>query len=237
MTLRFNIFFMKMGFAFSLFLIISGCSTIDLSKYEEASKSWEKEIQQLEAKDKTEKDPDNAILFTGSSSIRLWKTIATDMQPYTVIQRGFGGSKFSDLYFYTERIVKPHDFRAVVIFVANDISGSNLDRTPKEVAATFQEIVKKIRAMKPPTPIFIIEITPTNSRWKVWPQIQEANNLMKKACRKFKDVHFIETGAAYLDEKRLPRSDLFIKDQLHPNEEGYKIWTAIIKKRLDEVLK
>lgn len=237
MTVRMNTDFLKVGIVFFIFLILSGCATVDLSKYEEASKSWEQEIQQLEAKDKAEKDPSNAILFTGSSSIRLWKTIATDMQPYTVIQRGFGGSKFSDLYFYTERIVQPHDFRAVVIFVANDISGSNLDRTPKEVAATFQEIVKKIRQVKPTKPIFLIEITPTNSRWKVWSEIKEANRLLKKACGKFKDVHFIETTAAYLDSTGKPRSDLFIKDQLHQNQEGYKIWTAIIKKRLDEVLK
>lgn len=225
----------------SLFLIVclltTGCTSYDLLKHQQAAQSWEKEIQQLESKDKTEQYSDNAILYLGSSSIRLWKTIASDMSPYPAIQRGFGGSKFSDVYFYTERLVKPHNFKAVVIFVANDITGNTQDRTPKEVVHTFREIVRKIRQIKPHRPVFLIEITPTNSRWRVWDKIKEANTLLKKSCGKMKDVYFIETASAYLDTSGKPRSELFIQDQLHQNAEGYKIWTSIIKKKLDEVLK
>ncbi len=227
-------------FALFAFLIISlaSCSkAIDMSKYQEASKVWEKEIQQLEAKDKAETDPQNAILFVGSSSVRLWKNIETDMQPYPVIQRGYGGSKFSDNIFYIERLVKSHDFRALVMFFANDITGSNNDRTPEELTAIVKETIKKVRTIKPDKPVFLIEITPTNSRWKVWTQAKQANELLKNMSQKMKNVYFIETAAAYLDAEGKPRGELFIADQLHQNQKGYDIWSAIIKKRLDEVLK
>ena len=227
-------------FSLFAFLIVSlgSCSkAVDMSKYQEASKVWEKEIQQLEAKDKAETDPQNAILFVGSSSIRLWKNIKTDMQPYPVIQRGYGGSKFSDNIFYVERLVKPHDFKALVMFFANDITGGNNDRTPEELAAIVKETIKKVRAIKPNKPIFLVEITPTNLRWKVWSKAKQANELLKNMSQNMKKVYFIETAAAYLDAEGMPRSELFGPDQLHQNQQGYDIWAAIIKKRLDEILK
>ena len=238
MKLLFHVSLTKFTIFSFLIINLSSCSkAVDMSKYQEASKVWEKEIQQLEAKDKAETDPQNAILFVGSSSIRLWKNIKTDMQPYPVIQRGYGGSKFSDNIFYVERLVKPHDFKALVMFFANDITGSNNDRTPEELTAIVKETIKKVRAIKPNKPIFLIEITPTNLRWKVWQQAKQANELLKNMSKKMKNVHFIETAAAYLDAEGKPRSELFGPDQLHQNQKGYDIWSAIIKKRLDEVLK
>jgi lysophospholipase L1-like esterase len=221
------------------FMILSGCTTakIDFSKYQPASEKWEKEIQTLEAKDKTEKDPENAILFVGSSSIRLWKNIENDMKPYPVIQRGYGGSSFADIVFYIERLVKPHQFRALAMFAANDITGGDNDRKPEEAAAIVKEIIRKVRVIEPKKPIFIIEITPTNSRWKVWSEAQKFNALLKTMCTSKKNLYFIETAAAYLNTEGKPRGELFIKDQLHQNQEGYDIWARLIRKRLDEVLK
>ncbi|MDP5138969.1 MAG: hypothetical protein NWP83_00695 [Spirosomaceae bacterium] len=127
---------MKKISPFLLVLVLFGCSQ-KFTKYEDAAKSWESEIQRLEALDKTEKDPKNAILFIGSSSIRLWDNIADDMSPYPTIRRGYGGAKLSDLIFYTERLVYPHDFRALVVFVANDISNTPEDKSPQEIVKLF----------------------------------------------------------------------------------------------------
>ena len=77
--------------------------------------------------------PDDAILFIGSSSIRLWKTLDKDMEPYNVIQRGYGGANFRDVIYFTERILADHKLKMVVCFIANDISGSSDDGSPREV--------------------------------------------------------------------------------------------------------
>ncbi len=221
------------------FMILGGCNTpkIDFSKYQADSVKWEKEVQDLEAKDKTEKDPDNAILFVGSSSIRLWKNIKNDMQPYPVIQRGYGGASYADIVFYIERLVKPHNYRALALFAANDITGAANDRTPEEATAIVKEIIRKVRSFEPKKPIFIIQVTPTPSRWKVWGEAQKFNVLLKKMCEKGKNMYFIETTAPYLNAKGKPREELFIQDKLHQNQSGYDIWASLIKKRLDEALK
>lgn len=216
--------------------LFMACSP-SFTKYQEAAKSWEKEIQALEQRDQTEKDPENTILFIGSSSIRLWKNIKQDMSPYPVIQRGYGGAKFTDLIFYTKRLVYPHDFRALAVFVANDITGSNDDRTPTEVVQLFDNVVKTVRKKYTTKPIFLIAITPNSLRWKVWDKATEANNLLKTYCEKHKNLYFIETQSGYLGADGKPNDSLFIQDHLHLNQSGYDIWANLIKKRLDEVLK
>jgi len=53
---------------------------------------FESTIVEFEIKDKENDFHSEAILFTGSSSIKMWKTLEQDMAPMQVINRGFGGS-------------------------------------------------------------------------------------------------------------------------------------------------
>ena len=180
--------------------------------------------------------PEDAILFAGSSSIRLWSTLAKDMAPYPVIQRGYGGAKLSDFAVYASRIIDPHPCKGIVIFVANDITGSDKDKSPQEVAQLFRNILKTIRKTHPETPVFWIAITPTASRWKVWPEIQKANKLIKDICDSKKNTYFIRTDFAFLNENGMPKDELFRSDKLHLTEKGYEVWTEIIKKELNKVI-
>ena len=220
------------------FLLVGLLTSCNVSrKYaEQATKNWEKDILKFEQQDKTEKDPENAVLFAGSSSIRLWSTLKQDVAPYPVIQRGFGGSKFSDLAVYTKRIVYPHQFSALVIFEANDITGGKADKSPEEVVKLFHNIVNTVRKKYSDQPIFLLEITPTKSRWAVWPTVKQTNQLLKELCSKLHNTYFIETASAYLNKDGEPRTELFIKDMLHQNREGYTIWGNLVKKKLDEVM-
>jgi len=221
----------------SLLVIIFLTSCNVTRKYvKDSTSKWEKDIFQFEQLDKREQDPANAILFAGSSSIRLWSTLKQDVAPYPVIQRGFGGSKYSDLAVYAKRIVYPHQFRALVLFEANDITGSKADKKPEEVVKLFRSIVGTVRKKYSNEPIFVIEITPVSSRWAVWPVVKQTNQLLKESCLKMHNVWFIETANAYLNKDGQPRDELFIKDKLHQNHDGYIIWGDIVRKKLDEVL-
>ena len=224
-----------MTILFVILLLLSSCTTP--KRNIQGSDKWETEIASLEKLDQTEKYADNAILFVGSSSIRLWSTIKEELLPYPVIQRGFGGSKSPDVARYIKRIVYPHQFSAVVIFIANDITGSPNDLTPKESVNTFREIVKSIRAKYQKQPVFIVEITPSQSRWKQWPQIQVTNSKLKVLCKKEKNLYFIETSRSFLNDQSEPRNELFRDDHLHLNHEGYKIWGRLIKSEIDKRIK
>jgi hypothetical protein len=217
--------------------VLLSCSPVRKYQNLPEVRFWEKDIQKFEQLDNSEKYPDDAILFAGSSSIRLWTSLDKDMAPYHIIQRGYGGAKLSDFVVYAGRIFDPHQCKAIVLFIANDITGTQLDKTPKEVAALFRNVLRTIRKMHPATPVFWIAITPTASRWKVWPEIQKANSLIKEICDNQKNTYFIKTDFAFLNEKGVPNDELFRDDKLHLTEKGYAVWTEIIKKELNNVLK
>ncbi len=155
-----------------------------VEKYRQASVTkWADEMKRIAKLDASEKDPENAILFLGSSSIRLWADIQSDLKPWPVISRGYGGAKFSDLAVLAPQIVKPHKFRAAVIFVGNDVTGDKEDKTPEEVVKLFEHVVGTIRAQEPNATVFVLEITPTPKRWAAWDKIQQVNAGLRKKLR------------------------------------------------------
>lgn len=221
---------------FILASLLLSCSPVNKYRNIPEVKSWESDIRNFEQLDSSQKYPSDAIMFAGSSSIRLWTSLEKDMAPYHVIQRGYGGAKLSDFAVYADRIFDPHTCRAIVLFVANDITGTSHDKSPKKVAELFSYILRTIRKVHPSTPVFWIEVTPTTSRWKVWTEIQKANALIKDICDNHKNTYFIKTDYAFLNENGVPNDDLFRDDRLHLTEKGYAVWTEIIKKELNRVL-
>jgi hypothetical protein len=217
-----------------LILIFSACSP--LKKYKPKDRQWAiPEIEAFEKLDTTEEYDKEAILFIGSSSIRLWNTLERDMTPYPVIQRGYGGAHFRDMIYFTDRILADHPLSMVVCFVANDISGSPKDGSPKEVLRLFKYFVKQVRSKHPQIPILQIAITPTQSRWKKWAEIKMVNDLIQAYCDKTENLYFIDTVPTFLNEKGLPKTEWFIRDQLHLNETGYTVWNQLIKSEIERV--
>lgn len=219
-----------------IFLILVSCAPLGKYRNQPDVKAWETDIARFEQLDIDKSYPNDAIMFAGSSSIRLWTTIGQDMRPYNVIQRGYGGAKLSDFAVYADRILYPHPCQAIVIFIANDISGSDNDKSPVEVAQLFRKTLSIIRRKFPQTPVFWISVTPTPSRWHVWPEIEEAGDMIKEICKKNRNTYYIDTREYFLTTSGLPKKELFMPDQLHLNEDGYKLWTGIIKNELNNVL-
>ncbi len=198
---------------------------------------WEQEIMAFEVEDNKLGYPERSILFMGSSSIRLWKSLAEDMAPYTTIKRGFGGSTLPDVIFYADRILAKHTPCAVVLFIANDITGNTTDKSPVEVAEKYAQLIQIIRKRYKEVPVFVVAITPTRSRWKVWPQIRYANEEISTMVKQFLGVTFIPTEKYFLNENGLPQEELFIEDQLHLSTKGYDVWKSVIRPYLDDAMK
>ena len=214
-----------------------GAEPIDVEQYRAAAvQRWESAVAALEATDKIEKHPDNSILFVGSSSIRRWKDIATDIAPYHSIQRGYGGAKWSDVAIFADRLISPHTFRAVVFFVGNDITGSTTDKSPEEVAGLFAYVLGRVREHNQQAAVFYVAVTPTPSRFAVWPEARAANTAIRAVCERNNNTYFIGTESIFLDAAGKPWPELFVKDALHLNRDGYIRWTAAIKSHLDTVL-
>ena len=207
-----------------------------LDSYRDAAvKKWEKEILKLEQRDQQQPDPENALLFIGSSSIRRWDSIASDMKPYPVIQRGYGGAKFSDVAIYAERLITPHKYRGLVIFVGNDVQGKESDKTPEEFEKLVRYVVNVSLRHQPKRPVFLIEITPTAKRFAAWPTIRKANARLREVALSTPHTYFVATASHYLTAEGNPKDELFVDDKLHLNAAGYRLWASLIRRRLEDV--
>lgn len=233
---------MKIKFVLCLLIIVlSNLSCSPRIKFSQSNQQFEGDVSFLEDLDIEERASENDLLFIGSSSIRLWENIQEDMYPYSSIKRGYGGAHFYDLIHFSERLVKNHSPKAILIFVANDITGSHDERnlvgdlSPNEVKRLFNYNYKLIRSIHEHVPIFLIEITPTPKRWKVWDKILQANIKLERFCKKEFNLYFISTRDKFIGTNGLPIKSLFLTDELHLNTEGYKLWSSIIKSKLSEI--
>lgn len=197
---------------------------------------WDKDVRALEALDRTEQDPEDAVLLIGSSSIRLWDTAAEDLAPYPIIRRGYGGAKFTDEAVFARRLIEPHRFRAMVLFVANDVTGGANDTPPAKIEQLVRHIVAVARQREPEAQLFIVEVTPTRSRFGAWDKIRKVNEVLREIALTEDNTHFVPTAEYYLDAAGQPREELFRDDQLHQNREGYVLWGKLIRRRLDDFL-
>ena len=230
-----------MKYLIYLIFLLSILSCSPLIKYSQSNRQFEAEVSLLESLDVEDKAGENDILFIGSSSIRLWDSIQQDMYPYNPVKRGYGGAHFFDLIHFSERLVKNHSPKAILIFVANDITGSNDstnlvgDLSPNEVKRLFNFNYKLIRRNHKHVPIFLIETTPTQKRWKVWSKILQANKKLERFCKQEPNLHFISTRDKFIGVNGLPIKSLFLTDELHLNIDGYKLWSSVIKSKLIEI--
>jgi lysophospholipase L1-like esterase len=182
--------------------------------------------------------PQDVVVFLGSSSIRFWKTLVDDLAPVPAVKHGFGGSKIKDSTYYLDRLVFPFSPRAVVLFAGtndiNEIKGST--KTGEQVHGGFVEFVEALRERDADLPLYYLSITPTKARWAVWHEASLANQLIAGYAATQENVTFIDLTEAFLGADGTPNKHLFKVDGLHPNKNGYRVWTSVIKPRLMEDL-
>lgn len=187
------------------------------------------DIAAFEAWDRQNSAPKDAVLFVGSSSIRMWQT-AQAFPELSIINRGFGGSHASDVVHFAPRIVLKYKPRIIVFYAGdNDIADG---KTPEQVAGDFEQFVKLVREELPNTEIIFLPIKPSLARWKLWPKMQETNSLVKQFVEANVGMQYVDIAAPMLGSDSQPRPDIFLSDGLHMNERGYQIWNSILADKL-----
>ena len=176
-----------------------------LGAAEPANSRWEEEIAAIEAREAVAPVAAGGILFTGSSSIRLWKTLAEDFPRRRVFNRGFGGSQLSDLVAYFDRLVAPGDPCQVVVYSGtNDI---NDGEAAAQVLADWAMLCGMIERELPGTRIALISVAPNPARWAQREEQERFNALAAEFCRR-QGYDFIEVWTPMLGEYGTPSRDM-----------------------------
>jgi len=199
-----------------------------LSPFRDKAAKWQSDVDKLSANNPSDGSPEH-VLFLGSSSFRLWDSIAQDLSPLKVVRRAYGGARFRDLAVHTPKLIEGLEFSKAVVFIANDITGSQQEDTdPETVSKLARLVIEQLRKEQPKCQIYLLAVTPTPSRYKHWQRIQVTNAMLYKISQSTEDVIYIPTAYAFLDRDGRPRAELFKEDRLHLNPIGYQIWSKII---------
>jgi lysophospholipase L1-like esterase len=178
--------------------------------------------------DRESPPPACPVLFVGSSSIRMWESLAEDMAPLPVLNRGFGGSKISEASLYFERVVAPYRPRAIVFYAGeNDLDAGE---TPDAAAAHFRRFLELKRSRLGSTPVFYISAKPSKSRLSQLDRQSQLNASIRALAGK--DLTFIDVATPMLSNGQ-PR-DLYVEDGLHMNADGYAIWRGLVRDALED---
>jgi len=188
---------------------------------------WEKDIAAFEKSDSANPPPKQALLFIGSSGIVRWKSLATDFPGATILNRAFGGNQIADSTHFADRMIFPYEPKMIFLRAGgNDIHAG---KSAEEVFQDYKTFVATIRAKLPDVPIAYIALSPSPARWNEKPVGDQMNAAIADYSKKNKNLIFIDAAGITLDADGKIRRELFVTDQLHFNEAGYKLLAEVVR--------
>lgn len=191
---------------------------------------FESEVNALEARLSQSPISSSPIVFYGSSSIRLWKSLQQDFSGYAVLNCGFGGSRMTDCVRYANRLVLPRKPSAIVIYAGdNDLAGG---APPEKVFQSFRQLFGIFRTYSPSIPIAFVSVKPSPARLVFLENILKFNRLVDDFLNTQPETEYIDVCSDMLGQDRKPIQSLFVSDQIHLSPAGYQI----LRKEIGEFL-
>ncbi len=194
----------------------------------------ESDLIGLEERDNSQADPVCDVLFFGSSSIRLWESLAEDMAPLKVVNRGYGGATVRDIMYNYERVFSAYQPRKLVFYCDNEISGGDKDVTVGENYDLYRILFNRIREDYPEVPLYFLSAKYSRTRAGLREQQRMVNWLMREYALHTPGIFFVDVTTPLLLEDGEVNDQLYLEDRLHITREGYRKWTAVLKPLLLE---
>jgi lysophospholipase L1-like esterase len=188
---------------------------------------FEAEIRSFQRRDQTNPPPAGPVLFTGSSSIVKWQTLARDLPGCYVLNRGFGGSTWRDLNYYFARVIPPYRPRALVVYEGdNDLAAG---RSVNECLADFEEFRSHVHDSLRGIPVAILSVKASPSRQALQSRQEELNAAIRERLAEEPNWTVLDVSAPVLGPDRRPRPELFEADRLHLIAAGYVAWAPVVR--------
>jgi len=191
---------------------------------------YEDEVKRLE-KDRLSEGYDPETIFYGSSSIRLWESVYQDFSALKVSNLGFGGSTLAACVWFFDRIMYHYNPKVLLVYAGDNDLGDG--RNPEEIFIFFQQLMVKAALCFGDIPCYFISLKPSLTRWHLADQFSYTNNLIESEIIKQNgNWKFINVYREMLDKNGQPNPNYYEQDGLHLSMEGYRLWTAIVKRHL-----
>jgi lysophospholipase L1-like esterase len=141
-----------------------------------------------------------------------------------VINRGFGGAEFPDIFYYYERVITKYAPAKILLYVGdNDVSrGKSADA----VFADYLKLVEWIQRDLPGAELHFISVKPSRARWQYWPVMVEVNRRVAAHAANDPKLGYIDLASSLLVDGE--PGPYYIFDGIHLNAAGYEGWRQVL---------
>ncbi|MEO5912792.1 MAG: GDSL-type esterase/lipase family protein [Luteolibacter sp.] len=171
------------------------------------------------------------IVFTGSSSIRLWTHLKEDFPGLPVVNRGFGGSVANDLVVYFETLVTRHEPKVLVTYTGSNDIDEKL--TVDDAFSDYTKFLNMAHDRFPKIRVILTSVKVAPRRAIEIPQVNDLNRRLESWCKDKGWLRYVDSTSYLVDSQDQPIASYFRDDHLHLNDSGYAKWQSI----LDPVLR
>lgn len=194
---------------------------------------FEPEVRAYESADRENPPPLGGVVFTGSSSFRLWgRNLEREFSSYRALNRAIGGATLPEIQFYRERLITRYRPRLVVLYVGtNDIAEAG--HTPAQFAGNFRQLVESLHQELPLAHLAFVSIVTAPSRAQFASLFAEANRLVRAEVEQDSSLHYLDLTQLLLDGQGVPQEQFYLEDRLHMNPSGYRRWVPEIRALLE----
>lgn len=193
---------------------------------------YAKEIAEFKRQDAATPPAKGQIVFIGSSSFTRWAKVGEAFPNRKILNRAFGGSRLLDVTARLDDVVFRYEPAQVVLYCGENDFASEESLEPSVVEGRFKDLFHKIRKRLPNAEFVYVSMKPSPSRWHLAPKFRAANGSIKSFLAHEKRTAFVDVWPAMLGADGKPKKEIFVEDQLHMNDEGYKLWIPLLDKVL-----
>ncbi len=175
------------------------------------------------------------VLLVGSSIFKRWTNAVSDLAPLPVTNRAFGGSQTSHQLMFFDQVVPPCRPGLIVWYCgSNDIKGK---KDAVSILSRTGEWMNKVKQMDPATGILLVSVirAPQKHRDAQIDVVDAVNRGYKEIARTKEGVFYVDVNPALQSLTGESRAELYVKDGLHLNVEGYHQMTTLLKPAIEKV--
>lgn len=169
------------------------------------------------------------LWFVGSSTMSRWGSLQADMRPWIAQNRGIGGATMQEINLHIEHDKAKKPPQAIVYYAGeNDLAfGHSVD----QALADLREFLAIKTRMFGQTPVFLISLKPSPTRWDRRADQARYNVVARQIADARPDAFYIDI-VPLLMEGDAP-GPFYTEDGLHMNDLGYRRWTQATQRALD----
>ncbi len=201
---------------------INGISNLNLDTYNQLLKELGVDVQYYNTVQHFI-ETDNrkgGIIFTGSSTITIWKSIENDFAPLFARNRGIGGSNLAQILIHGEQLIYFNEPETVVLYIGDN----DAYYYDSETFCTYmQAFTDNFKHRLPNTKLILMSVKPSPSRSGSFNYYKTINKFINEKADN-KQIFFVDIWSDMYEKNA---EQYFQSDMLHLNRKGYEL---LIKK-------